>query len=169
MGNDVKVTRKTLDAAGAETAVTDDIVKYVYTVELQKRIVGQSSDKMSIAKVKTKANIVLNMPDSGIGGCQKSGPPLSGNFILSCTDPVSKTIIETAEMAWNLHVIWIQEAITASIPFLADKIEVIHGYKYPYNENGREFFINFRDIHLNPAQCTLKSGTTTPLEGAKDA
>jgi len=124
---------------------------------------------MTVAKVKTKATISIATMESGLAGTQKSGLPLAGKFIFSCTDPVSKAKISTGAMLYNNHVVNIQESITASIPFLADKIEVIHSHKYPYYENGREFFVHFRDVHLNPAQCTIESDTTTPLTGNKDA
>jgi len=73
-------------------------------------------------------------------------------------------------MAYNLHVLWINEEVVRAIPFLADKIEIWHEYtKHPYYENGREFIVHFRDIHINPAQCTIESGVTTPLSGHLNA
>jgi len=81
---------------------------------------------MSIAKVKTKANIIIATPDSGAPDTQKSGAPLAGKFIFSCTDPVSGKKLSTAELAYNLHVIWINEEVVRAIPFLADKIEIWH-------------------------------------------
>ena len=163
------MTRKTLDVAGAETTETADITKYVFTIELARRLDGMSSSKMSIAKVKTKAVITLNMPDSGIAGTNVSGKPIAGKFILSCTDPINGQKLSTGEMGFNTSDIWIKEGITAAIPFLADNVDVFHSYKYPYYENGREFFIIFRDVHSNPAQCTMESGTETPLTGAETA
>jgi hypothetical protein len=57
-----------LDVAGKVTAVSGDVVTITFTVTLSQRIKGLSSDKMSIAKVDTKASIVLNMPDSTVAG-----------------------------------------------------------------------------------------------------
>lgn len=58
-GSSITVTRKDFDAAGAETLVEADITKYVYHIALLRRIAGVTSDKMSIAKVKTKATITI--------------------------------------------------------------------------------------------------------------
>jgi hypothetical protein len=66
--NNITVTREWLDAAGKVTAVSGDVVTITFTVTLSQRIKGLSSDKMSIAKVDTKASIVLNMPDSTVAG-----------------------------------------------------------------------------------------------------
>jgi hypothetical protein len=89
--------------------------------------------------------------------------------MISCTDPVSGLKVKTGEMDYNTSAISIKEAINAAIPFLVDNVEVIQSYKYTHDQNGKIFHIVFRDIHSNPAQCTLESGTVVPMTGQESA
>lgn len=88
---------------------------------------------MSVVKVKTTASITLNMPESAVAGTNKSGLPLAGKFMISCTDPVSGLKVKTGEMDYTTSATSIKEAINGAIPFLVDNVDVIQSYKYTHD------------------------------------
>ena len=51
------------------------------------------------------------------------------------------------------------------IPHLQFKLMVGTAYKNDYRCNGLDFVITFQDLHADPNQCEIRSGTTTPLSG----
>lgn len=51
------------------------------------------------------------------------------------------------------------------IPHLQFKVNVKNTGKYEYRENGLSFQLEFTDMHADPSQCEIRSGTTTPLTG----
>jgi hypothetical protein len=107
------------------------------------------------------ATIIVSAPEA----VQLSGAPLDGSFTITCQD-------ENA-IDWTTEDIWfswgeatVQKLITSSIPFLADKIEVLRTNKYPYVQNGVEYVINFRDVLADVPQCTIQTSTgENPLTG----
>jgi len=55
--------------------------------------------------------------------------------------------------------------ITNTIPFLADKVEVMNSYKYDYFENGVSWILKFSGIQGDVPACVIKSGVNTTLVG----
>ena len=81
-----------------------------------------------------------------------------------CTDPKG-TDWTTPDIAFNTNTDWIQNTITNSIPFLADKISVMPDYRYKYAENGVSFMLRFTGIKGDVTPCKIQSGVTTTLTG----
>mmetsp|Transcript_33613 Transcript_33613/g.44334 ORF Transcript_33613/g.44334 Transcript_33613/m.44334 type:complete len:308 (-) Transcript_33613:8160-9083(-) len=51
------------------------------------------------------------------------------------------------------------------IPHLQLKVYVHDNGKYSYRDNGLSFVMIFQDLHSDPAQCSIKTGTNTALTG----
>ena len=84
-GSDINVDRVMYDADNAVTENSDDAVKYVYNVELKKRIDGYSFTAYNTATYGNIASTITINPPNGASGTQSS-MPLAGNFQVKCPD-----------------------------------------------------------------------------------
>ena len=51
-----------------------------------------------------------------------SAPPLSGAYIIKCTDPDTNVEYETPEIQYNTWYNWLEYTIDLGIPFLRNKV-----------------------------------------------
>jgi hypothetical protein len=152
---------KKYETNDAFETVESGATKFVYTAKVMRAIDGPGWSSATIIKNKaTTSTIAISAL------LTNSSPPLAGNFIISCANSDGNAF-ETREMSiWedtdlmSLYLSW-------DIPHLMLKTHVYATTKYAYRQNGMEFVLVFQDLHADPAQCTIKSGTTTALTGGK--
>lgn len=80
--------------------------------------------------------------------------PLSGAFGIQCTDSNNKKWT-TRDIFYNQNIDLIQYQITKDIPFLADKVEVLPSYVYPYAENGVSLLLKFSGFKDDVPPCVI--------------
>ena len=119
-GCDVKVELTMYDVNQAVTTLTANAKSYSYSVTVLKQIKGYSINSITATKVGTNATITPTPPIRGV----PSSAPINGSYSIVCTDPAGKTWT-TPDINYGTNTDWIQNIITNSIPFLADKIDVI--------------------------------------------
>ena len=142
------------------TTLTSAAKSYSYTVTVLKQIRGFSINSITATKVGTNATITPTPPIKAI----KSSAPINGSYSIVCTDPSGKTWT-TPDINYGTNSDWIQNIITNSIPFLADKISVSPDYRYQYPENGVSFLLRFTGIKGDVTPCKIQPGVSTTLTG----
>ena len=156
-GSDIEVKKYSVNDE-MET-VTSGATKTVYEARVKKSIKDVGFAQAAIIKAKTTtSDIEINAPHV------KSTPPLAGNFVIACKNKDNNEFVsremgiytDIDRMALYLH--W-------DIPHLQFKLMVSTLGANDYRENGLDFTITFQDLHEDPNQCEIRTGTTTPLTG----
>ena len=169
-GSDIGVNLVMYDAANAVTTVAANAKKYIYTIKLVKRITGSSFTTATVATLGTiSSTITVQSPSNGGNA---SGAPLSGSFVIKCTD-LAGTLYKTSSISVLTGRAGIRNVIQDTMPYLRTKIELIDSFggsdvdnfKFRNFENGRNFAIIFTELEFNPPLCTIASDTTTPITG----
>lgn len=93
-----------------------------------------------------------------------SSEPIQGNFVITCPDEQGNPF-STNELSYDHWVQGIDFHMQLQIPHLQFKIYVRNLFEYQYKENGVAFAVLFQDYHGDAPECTISSGTTTPLTG----
>lgn len=148
------------DASGAETTVSADVTRYVYTVTLKKRVNGDSFTMAAAGSTAdTGATITIQQT-------QKSGVPLSGKFKIACkVNEGDAVAFETGEMGYNNWVQGISNELENRIPHAFGRAYVRNLWDYSYRENGIAFAIVWDGFQGNVPQCEIVSSSTSPLTG----
>lgn len=144
-GSGISVELEYYDNDGKVVETSDDAVLHRYTVSLLKRIESFSFSTATFISGGTSASIVVTPPSE----VQLSGAPIQGSYIITCTDE-SGINHSTDDISYNTGAATIQQRIIKSIPFLADKIEVISVDAYSYDVNGIKFMVDYRDYYADP-------------------
>lgn len=133
---------------------------YVYNITLLKLITGVSLKAATVKLIGTNSTFTFTPPSLAI----QSSLPLNGSYTIQCTDELGNKFT-TGDIAYNTNQVWVQNMITNSIPFLADKVEVMNSYKYDYFENGVSWILKFSGVKGDVAPCIIQSGVNTTLVG----
>jgi len=134
-GTSVSVTK--LETNDKYETVEKDGTQIVYQVSVTKAISDKGFAAATIVKAKgTTSDIKI----SDI--YQQSSPPLTGNFIIECTDE-NGSKFATREMGFNEDTDMVSLYMTWEIPHLMMKTYVYDSGKYPYRQNGLEFAVVF--------------------------
>ena len=96
-----------------------------------------------------------------------STAPLTGNFVITCANADGNEF-STREMSIWTDTDYIAMYLHWDIPHLMLKMYVYSTGVYDYRDNGLDFLLIFQDLHSDPAQCSLKSGSTTAIEGGNN-
>lgn len=146
---DINVTLKMYDATNTETTIAANATKYIYTIKAKKRISGYSFTTSAAYIISPNTStIVINGP-SQPGGVASSAP-MSGNFVVSCTDKngVTHKSSNIYQSQWDEG---LRLQILSSMPFLAGKVMIYdawdgdedNAWKFSYKENGRNLIFVF--------------------------
>lgn len=103
----------------------------------------------------------------------QSSAPLSGNFVVSCTDndgTVHKSLPMNTVTEWDEG---IRVNILQNMPFLRGKVKIYEtwsgseadSWKFSYRDNGKSLIVIFEGFNENPPLCKLESDPLVPLTG----
>lgn len=95
---------------------------------------------------------------------QASSPPLSGNYIIACTDSYG-IVHRTNEMPYDTGLIYVMLEMEKTIPFLIDNIDLYYDYRFAKNGDGISFLIRFTGLYYEVPLCSIESGFETLLTG----
>jgi len=79
---DINVHLKLYDSNDKETTDSGAATKRVYIIELKKLINGVSTSSILFSKLKTKAQVKIELPSE----VRQSSPPMSGKYKVKCVD-----------------------------------------------------------------------------------
>lgn len=170
---DINVTREMYDVNNVITTTSSSAKKYVYTIKLKKRITGLSFTTATVYPVSLGASKVsiAKPTDTSLGGVQSSAP-LSGNYVVKCTDKNGVVNVSPA-INYNQWDEGIRVQFMQSFQYLRGRVRVYQNWigdestawNFAYRENGLNFVVIFEGFNENPPLCTLASDTVTPLTG----
>jgi hypothetical protein len=88
----------TLEMSGADPALDPDT--YTYTITMDRLIAGSSANGVTSTPRDTEATIVIVPPTRGT----PSSPPITGKYIVRCTDPATQQEYNSWEIWYNAGV-----------------------------------------------------------------
>lgn len=155
-------------SVGVETTNSGQATKFVYTIYNRKRRDGPSFINFKVTPVGTiTAAITVTPPYANNALGKLSSPPISGNFRISCPDPVDPNItwktrafIAGSAVPNNNR---IQAAIDEDIPYLRGRVKVhfwnegnlADNFSYSYKDNGVSLYLTFDGLHSDPPLCSI--------------
>jgi hypothetical protein len=116
------------------------------------------------------ATFIINNPKADLAGSQLSSPPLRGNVIFNCPDPLTGEVWKSNEMGWATWEGSLEFDLARDIPHLASAVRVwdLYDSEYShvhYRDNAVAWMISFQDYEGDVPQCYLTSGSNNPLTG----
>lgn len=169
-GADVSVTTLFFDADANEVADASTAVQWKHVITCNKALAGYSSPSImaqpraDLVKktAATKAGIAIKLPSE----VQSSSTPFNGTMVITCTDNFNKEY-ESYPMKFDASTVGIEKAMQ-SIPFLVDKVSIVHDGRFAYRANGISFSAIFNGLDYNPPLCHIAPGGDWPLTGGDD-
>jgi len=159
------------DAAGVIVTSSAAAKKFIYTIKLKRRIAGYSFTTGTAYIIAPNTSTVQVNGPSAPGGIASSAP-MTGNFVISCTDK-NGAVHKSPAIS---HTQWdegIRVQVLENMPYLRGKVafydtwtgDAADAWKFSYRENGRSLIAVFNGFKENPPLCTLENDTTTPTVG----
>jgi len=157
--SNIDVTRTMLDSNGDETEDSDEMVAYLYEIEVEEL---QESDTVTYATVQTistAATVTISLASE----VQQSDPPLSGSFTVKCFNEdgdEAYTEVLAAGSSRSDITTALEEQETCR---LYDKIDIWGCGSYSARTDGYELCIRFVGINADMGQFEFVSDSDDPI------
>ena len=137
-----------------------------------KRIMGTSFSSYRVIPVGSLGSTTITVVPPYAAGGRPCSKPLSGNFKISCTDPLGN-VFKTRPQAFNRDVRDIQADFEEDISFLRGRVTIHQHnngrledhFKFNYKENNINFYLIFDGLNAQAPPCSFETDPSNPLLG----